>query len=188
MGDRSDNNRQELNSALEAVTTSFAAGRPVSLSAEVPAAPVDGKQELASAYDRLVEHEAAKPTTLIPSPPAEWKRFVRPVVIVVCVTAAIYLTVARPAWLYPTFEAPEDPGTETSAEQMLTASSLLVEQYQQEYGRLPAKLSDIDGSFPSVSMMDTGAGSYRLLSAVGGRSLVMTIKPGQDATLEGGTR
>ena len=192
MGDRSGNNRQELQSALEAVTTSFEVGRPVSPSGDgsspAPVVPVDGKQELASAYEKLVEHEASKPTTYVPPPPAKWKRFLKPVIIAVSVTAAVYLTVARPAWLYPTFDAPVDPKTEGSAEQVLVASSLLVAQFQREYGRLPDKLSDIAGSFPSVSMMVTGAGSYRLLSAVGGHSLVMTIAPGQEATLEGGSR
>ncbi len=192
MGDRPDNNRQELQSALEAVTTSFAVGRPVSAApaapSPAPAAPVDGKQVLASAYDKLVEHEASKPASYVPPPPAKWKRYLKPVIIVVSVTTAIYLTVARPAWLYPTFEAPEDPTTEASAEQTLTATSLLVEQYQQAFGRLPAKLSDIEGSFPSVAMVATAVGGYQLFSAAGGRPLVMTVTPGQDATLEGGSR
>lgn len=192
MGDRPDNNRQELQSALEAVTSSFAVGRPVSPgSPATPAAapgPAGGKQELATAYDKLVEHEAAKPTALIPPPIPLWKRYLRPAIIVVCLTAAGYLTVTEPAWLYPTFEAPEAPTTEASAEQVMLATSLLVDLYLQEHGRLPASLSDIEGSFPSVSMMDTGAGSYQLLSTLGGRSLVMTVVPGQEPTFEGGSR
>jgi hypothetical protein len=96
--------------------------------------------------------------------------------------------VTKPAWLYPRFDPPEAPATLASAEQVLTATSLLVDLYQQEHGRLPASLTDIEGSFPSVSLMDTGAGSYQLLSTIGGRSLVMTVTPGQDATFEGGSR
>lgn len=192
MGDRPDNKRQELQSALDAVTTTFAVGRPVSPSPEAsspaPAAAADGKAELATAYDKLVEHEAAKPETYIPPPPPKWKRYIRPAIIVVSVGVAAYLTIARPPWLYPTFEAPDAPRTEAAAERMLVATSLLVQQYQQEYGRLPAKLSDIEGSFPSVSMMDTGAGSYQLFGGPEGHSLVMTVTPGQEATLQGGTR
>ena len=192
MGDRSDINRQELQSALAAVTTTFAAGRPVSPApdASSPALPAaaGGKAELATAYDKLVEHEAAKPATYIPPPPPKWKRYVRPVIIVLSVGIAGYLTTARPAWLYPTFDPPAPPRTEAAAERMLVATSLLVQQYQQEYGHLPANMSDIEGSFPSVSLMDTGAGSYQLFGGAGGRSLVMTVTPGQQATLQGGTR
>ncbi len=192
MGDRPDNNRQELQSALDAVTTSFAIGRPVSpsnpgASAADPGS-ADGKQELATAYDKLVEHEAAKPATLVPPPIPAWKRYRQPAIIVVCLTAAIYLTVTKPAWLYSTFGPPEAPATEASAEQVLMATSLLVDLYQQEHGRLPSSLSDIEGSFPSVSMLDTGAGSYQLLSTIGGRSLVMTVAPDRDATIESGSR
>ena len=182
MGDRPDNKRQELQSALDAVTTTFAVGRPVS-----PAA-ADGKAELATAFDKLVEHEATKPTVFIPPPPPKWKRYVRPAIIVVSLVVAAYLTMARPAWLYPTFAPPDDPSTETAAEQMLVATSLLVDLYQQESGHLPAKVSDLDGSFPAVSIIDMGAGSYQLLTAVGGRSLVMTVTPGQEATLTGRSR
>ena len=192
MGDRPDNNRQELRSALDAVTTTFVVGRPVAAASDMPApappAPADGKAELASAYDRLVEHEAAKPETYIPPPPPKWKRYLRPVIIVVSLGIAGYLTIARPAWLYPTFDPPGPPRTEAAAERMLVATSLLVQQYQQEYGHLPATLSDIEGSFPSVSMMDAGAGSYQLFGGAAGRPLVMTVTPGQEATLQGGSR
>ena len=192
MGDRPDSNRQELQSALDAVTTTFAVGRPVSPGSTPapvgPPGPVDGKQELATAYDKLVEHEAAKPTALIPPPIPIWRRYLQPAIIVVCLTLAVYLTVTEPAWLYPTFDVPEAPSTEASGEQVMVATSLLIELYQQESGRLPTSLSEIEGSFPSVSMIDTGAGSYQLLSTIGGRSLVMTVTPGQDATFEGGSR
>ena len=87
MGDRPDNNRQELQSALAAVTTSFAVGRPVSPAPSVPAA---GKVELALAYDKLVAHEAAKPAFYIPPLPAKWKRYLKPAIIVASVTVAIY--------------------------------------------------------------------------------------------------
>ena len=192
MGDRPDHNRQELQSALNAVTTSFAVGRPVSpvsaAPSPAPSVPAGGKGELASAYDKLVAHEVAKPAFSIPPLPAKWKRYLKPAIIVASVTVAIYLTVARPAWLYPTFAPPDDPSTETAAEQMLVATSLLVDLYQQESGHLPAKVSDLDGSFPAVSIIDIGAGSYQLLTAVGGRSLVMAVTPGYETTLTGGSR
>ncbi len=192
MGKSPENNRHELESALEAVTTSFAVGRPVSPVSKapvpVPPVPADRKQELASAYDKLVEHEATRPRRFIPPLPPVWKRFFKPAIIVVSLTVAVYLSVARPAWLYPRFEAPADPGTTAGAEQILTATSLLVDQFQRESGHLPANLSAIEGSFPSVSMMPTGTGGYRLISVVGTRSVVMTIRPGQDAILEGGSR
>ena len=94
MGDRPDSNRQELQSALDAVTTSFAVGRPVSPgSTPAPAAPpgpVDGKQELATAYDKLVEHEAAKSTALIPPPIPIWRRYLQPAIIVPCPGTSIH--------------------------------------------------------------------------------------------------
>ncbi len=190
MAEPPDASRQQLQTALDAVTASFSGARPVSpvsaAPAPAPSVAAGGKQELVSAFDKLVEHEATKSTRFMAALPPIWRRLVRPAIIAICLSAALYFTMARPAWLYPRFEAPSDPASIESAQRMLVATSLLLKQYQQQYGNLPTKMTDVRGSFPAVSMSGTAIGGFQLFSTVGTRSVVMTVEPGRPATVSGG--
>jgi hypothetical protein len=178
-----------LNDAYQAIVEAYRPGRPVdpsrsALSEPAPSEPVAGKQRLLEAYDRLVEHEATKPRGFLPPMTARWRRFVTPTIGAVSLAATIYLSVAKPAWLYPTFDPPPAPTTDAAAEQVLIAGLIMVQQFEADSGRLPRNPTEVGIDPTAVSILPTGGGGYRLATSVGSRTLSILVTPGADPEIE----
>jgi hypothetical protein len=114
-------------------------GRPVGPAGQSSASPVPapsgtaqsggGKEELLAAWDSLVDHEANKRPVTVARPPA-WRRLVLPAVALVATLGGLYLTFARPAWLYPLTEVTPRPLTDAAAEQYAVTAAMLFAQHQ----------------------------------------------------------
>jgi hypothetical protein len=205
MADKSSGDMRE---ALDAFLTQAAAERParpatplvadspittpppagLSPAAPASAAPTGnaappGKEELLAAYDRLVEHEATKPRTPAVAAQAPWKRFLVPTAGAVSAIATAYLWIAKPEWLYPTFEPSPPPATATEARLQLVAASILVEQYQLETGHLPTSFADLGLDAPGLSIT-ADAGGYRIIGGTPNQPMFLRGAPGQPSTLE----
>ncbi|MFN0177427.1 MAG: hypothetical protein ACKVZ0_01420 [Gemmatimonadales bacterium] len=210
MADKSSGS--DMREALDAFLSQVAAERPprpvTPLAADSPkatppaadlspAAPTDptptatstghaappGKEELLAAYDRLVEHEATKPLGHAGPAQAPWKRLLFPAVGVLSAVATVYLWIAKPEWLYPTFEPSPPPETATEAQLQLVAASILVEQYHQETGHFPTSFADLGLEAPSLSITPD-AGGYRIIGGTSSQPMFLRGAPGQPSTLE----
>lgn len=195
MADKSNGDMRE---ALAAFLNQAAAERPARpvtpLAADAPAAPPSpqgpppgpptGKEELLAAFDRLVEHEATKPVTRVDPAGPTWKRYLFPAVGMMSAVATVFLWVVQPAWLYPTFE-PAPPSTnETEAMLQLVAASILVEQYQEETGRLPTSFADLGLEAPTLSITSDAGGGYRIIGGLASQPMFIRGMLGQPSTLE----
>jgi len=192
--------KTDLNDAYQAIVEAYRAPRPVEPgsapsshggpapgSAEPPITNRAGKEQLLAAYDRLIEHEATKPKTLLPPLPAKWRRFVAPTITAIALAGSGYLWFARPAWLYPRFEPMAAPTTEARAEQVLIATLITIQQFETDSGRLPRDLNELGGDQSAVSLVPTGGGGYRLATSVGNRTLSLLVAPGSDPEIERGS-
>lgn len=111
-------------------------------------APAEGKEVLLEAYDRLIEHEATKPLRAVRPTEAAWRRFVRPAIIATSAAAVLYFAAARPAWLYPRYDAPTTTPPARVARRTLTTVAVLVRAYQDDTGALPASLEEVGVDLP----------------------------------------
>jgi hypothetical protein len=146
-------------------------GRPVGPAGQSSASPVPapsgtaqsggGKEELLAAWDSLVDHEANKRPVTVARPPA-WRRLVLPAVALAATLGALYLTIARPAWLYPLTEVTPRPLTDAAAEQYAVTAAMLAEEFLEEYGRLPTGFAELGLEVGGAVLVDRGDGLYQI--------------------------
>jgi hypothetical protein len=171
---------QSLASPSEAVMASRPSRRVATplAAAEEPS----GKQQLAQAYDRLLEYEATKPKTIWIARPEQWRQYVYPTVIAVGLAVMVYIWIGRPAWLFPRFAPNPDQGT-AHPEHRLIAVDVLIRQFQAQRGRIPQSMDDLGLPLSGVSMVPLGTGGYQLVTRVGDRAIVLNHQPGANANL-----
>lgn len=160
------------------------AGQPPPPALPATVAVGAGKEQLITAYDRLVEHEATKPRRWQLPTAAKWKRFIQPAIITTSVVAMGYLWLGKPGWLYPTVDPIDVPTTQLKANQTLVATSLLVQDFQRKYGRLPSVLSEVGVDIPSVSILADSNGGFRLVGGLANRPGTIRVVPGFPPVLE----
>jgi hypothetical protein len=162
-------------------------GRPVGAPAQASLSPVPaptgtgesggGKEELLAAWDHLVDHEANRKPVVVVPPPA-WRRFVLPIVALVATLGALYLTVARPTWLYPVTIAAPRAINDAAAEHYAVTAAMLAEEFVEEFGRLPNGLAELGLEIGGAVFVNRGDGLYQ----------IRVRGPSQTFIIEGNTR
>ncbi|MBM4186769.1 MAG: hypothetical protein FJ206_05585 [Gemmatimonadetes bacterium] len=151
-----------------------------------PADPKD-KRELLAAYDRLVEHEATKPTGPVLPIESRLQRYGAASVAALSTVLMLYIWIAKPAWLYPRVESLSPPATELEAEQELVAAAVLAAEFYDQTGRYPVDLGEIGIDWPSLSI-GPDEGGFRIVGGTPATPMYLRALPGRPLRLETGPR
>lgn len=193
-----DNPKGELQDALSAFLNQSTAERPARPVAPLPANPgapsspapstptvttAGDKRELLAAFDRLVEHEANRPTGPVLPMESRVRKYLVPAVGAMAAVATLYLWIARPAWLYPRLDQVPMATTSWQAQQMLIAASALVNQYQQQTGRYPVDLKEVGLNLPSLSI-GPDEGGFRIVGGTQASPMYLRSQPGRPLQIE----
>jgi hypothetical protein len=148
------------NAMAEFLATQTATSFPTA-DALSPRPPAKAPLDLASAYDKVLEHEALKAL-----PVAErvtlWQRFGRPMVAVVVFMVAAWLWLFPPAWLTPQPDRPVIwPEGPAGTQLLLVNAADAIELFRQNAGRLPLG-PEVDSVVPSLLLRPGTGGGFEL--------------------------
>lgn len=150
---------------------------PVVAKAPQTLAPAADENELASAYDKVLAHEAARQRVEVVHVPL-WKVALLPSIAVLLVVAAGWIGFARPAWLYPPPPVLEAPQNRRDAGHMLLTLAIMTSEFQVRTGRLPRSLTELGAPVPGVTYVKRADGAAELTAPAGSRTLVAVAAPG----------
>lgn len=124
-----------------------------------PAAPAP--LDLASAYDKVLAHEALKAVPVVVRV-TRWRRFGRPLAGVGVLIVAAWIWLLPPAWLTPRTDRPVIwPEGPAGTQLLLVNAADAIELFRQNAGRLPLG-SEVDSVVPSVLLRPGLAGGFEL--------------------------
>jgi hypothetical protein len=186
---RGDGSRSEFQDAVQAYLTDQTGGRVVRRDQPNQSAPVGApvrpsatdagvdKGELTRAFDRLVEHEKTKPREVKVKAPEQWRKFVHPTIIGLSLTVITYIWAARPGWLFAKFDESASYAA-PSPTHALVAVSALVDQFQQDRGRVPLDPHELGFPLPNIAYAPIGSDGFTLMTRSGDRSVTLEHRAG----------
>jgi hypothetical protein len=122
-----------------------------------------GAPSLRSAYDQVLEQDAAKKALKPEAPPSLWQRFRAPALLILMCAGAGYVWFGKPAWLRdPVHVGLSAPRTATTARRQLVAIALEVEDFRRTTGRLPTTLTDLGLAVSHVHYVALADGRFEL--------------------------
>lgn len=165
-------------------------GKPVSGGAPAETPAPAGKQQLVEAYDKLVEHEAAKPKEPLSfeRPVPAWRKYGVPALGIAAFVATAYLWIGRPKWLYLDVDPPVPPANAEAARRALIAGSIIMQSYRATKGRYPDNFKDAGVTLPWMSIVPGGDGGFTLMTDAGSGRLMLQSTPAAPFKIEGPSR
>lgn len=148
---------------------------PAARPAQAPPRP-KGPDQLLSAYDEVLAHEAAKRRLQREQRPL-WRRILGPVLLVSLTAVAGWIWFGKPAWLYPPAPAPAPAARAPVARAFLRSAANLVEEYRGRTGRLPSTLADLNVPIPNLEFRARADGSYLIQTALGRHLFILEGTP-----------
>jgi hypothetical protein len=147
--------------------------KPVAPPAAATADPVRTAGGLRSAYDEVLEREAALKTPAPPPRRSRWQRARGPILLLGCSLAAAYVWLGNPSWLArgPGAVLPA-PTTGLSARRQLLAVALEIEDFRHSTGRLPAALDEMGLVITHITYLKLPDGRYELRTGNGPHATV----------------